>query len=104
MVSGRRGCEGCSDESAVYFINIKPLIGGGACGYVVEGEHFPAFRARSGSGGRATGRQRRSSTYPRAFLVNLFRRAVAEALMLALHVVKLQPGANADLGFGHSRI
>jgi len=29
-------------------------------GLVGEGEHFPAFRARSGSGGSAAGRQRRS--------------------------------------------
>ena len=36
----------------------------GACGYVGKGEHFLAFRARSGSGGSAAGRQRRSSTYP----------------------------------------
>jgi hypothetical protein len=35
---------------------------------VGEGEHFLAFRARSGSGGRAAGRQRRSSTYPQAEL------------------------------------
>src|SRR5690348_18327136 len=76
----------------------------GACGYVGEGEHFPAFRARSGGGGSAAGRQRRSSTYPQAFLVNLPRRAIAEALVLALGVVKLQPRANAGLGFGHCRI
>ena len=53
-----------------------------ACGYVGEGEHFLAFRARSGSGGSAAGRQRRSSTYPQAFLVNLPRCAIAEALVL----------------------
>src|SRR4051794_20015295 len=76
----------------------------GACGYVGEGEHFPAFRACSGSGGRAAGRQRRSSTYPQAFLVNLPRRAITQALVLALRVVKVQPGANAGLGFGHCRI
>src|SRR5437660_10590687 len=76
----------------------------GACGYVGEGEHFPAFRARSGSGGSAAGRQRRSSTYPLAFLVNLPRCAIAEALVLAFRVVKFQPGANTGLGFGHSRI
>src|SRR5438270_10608467 len=76
----------------------------GACGYVGEGEHFPAFRARSGSGGSAAGRQRRSSTYPQAFLVNLPRRAITQALVLALRVVKFQPAANAGLGFGHCRI
>src|SRR5947209_11739142 len=75
-----------------------------ACGYVGEGEHFPAFRARSGSGGSAAGRQRRSSTYPQALLVNLPRRAIAEALVLALLIVEVEPGANAGLGFAHSRI
>src|SRR5437660_6912875 len=76
----------------------------GACGYVGEGEHFPAFRARSGSGGSAAGRQRRSSTYPQAFLVNLPRCTIAEALVLALCIVKVQPGANTGLGFDHPRI
>src|ERR1700736_3589373 len=52
----------------------------------------------------AAGRQRRSSTYPQAFLVNLPRCAIAEALVLALRVVEVQPGANAGLGFGHIRI
>src|SRR6185437_7314966 len=80
------------------------MIDGGACGYVGEGEHFPAFRARSGSGGSAAGRQRRSSTYPQAFLVNLARCAIAQALVLTLLVVEVQPGANAGLGFGHCRI
>src|SRR5246127_3696316 len=79
-------------------------VGGGACGYVGEGEHFPVFRARSGSGGSAAGRHRRSSTYPQAFLVNLPRRAITQALVLALGVVKLQPGANAGPGFGDTRI
>src|SRR5438552_16682702 len=76
----------------------------GACGYVGEGEHFPAFRAGSGSGGSAAGRRSRSSTYPQAFLVNLPRCTIAEALVLALGVVKVQPSANTGLGFGHSRI
>ena len=86
------------------FINIKSFVGCGACGYVGEGEHFPAFRARSGSGGSAAGRQRRSSIYLQAFLVNLPRCAIAEALVLALCVVKVQPGANTGVGFGHPRI
>src|SRR3984893_7871021 len=34
-------------------INIKAFVGCGACGYVGEGEHFPAFRARSGGGKRS---------------------------------------------------
>ena len=38
----------------------------GACGYVGEGEHFPAFRGCSGSGGSGAGRRSRSSTYPQA--------------------------------------
>src|SRR5205814_9978657 len=75
-----------------------------ACGYVGEGEHFPAFRARSGSGGSAAGRQRRSSTYPQAFLVNLSRRAIAEALVLALFVVEVEPGANTSLRLDYIRI
>src|SRR5205823_10449338 len=93
----------CSD-STFDLINIKSLIGRGACGHVGEGEHFPAFRARSGSGGSAAGRQRRSSTYPQAFLVNLSRRAIAEALVLALLIVEIEPTANAGFGLGHTRI
>src|SRR5438105_12105704 len=76
----------------------------GACGYVGEGEHCPAFRAGSGSGGSAAGRRSRSSTYPQAFLVNLPRRAVAEALMRALVIVEAEPCANAGLGLGDRRI
>src|SRR6516165_265316 len=92
-------CFGSQAEPRVFFPLIAIfLVGGGACGDVGEGEHFPAFRACSGSGGSAAGRQSRSSTYPRAFLVNLPRRAIAEALVLALRVVKVQPGANAGLG------
>ena len=58
-------------------------------------------RARE-SGGSAAGRQSRSSTYPQAFLVNLTRCAIAEALVLALDVVKVQPGADTGLGGGHA--
>src|SRR5215471_17873037 len=83
---------------------LKSIVGGGACGYVGEGEHFPAFRAGSGSGGSAAGRQRRSSTYPQALLVDLPRRAITQTLMLALCVVKVQPDANTGLSFGDSRI
>ena len=50
------------------------------------------------------GRQRRSSIYPWAFLVDLSRRAITQALVLAVGVVKVQPGANTGLGFGDSRI
>src|SRR3954447_404570 len=45
----------------------------------------PSELARRGS---AAGRQRRSSTYPQAFLVNLPRCAIAEALVLAFRVVQ----------------
>src|SRR5262245_17429565 len=76
------------------------LVDCSACGHVGEGEHFPAFRAGSGSGGSVAGRQRRSSTYPQAVLVNLPWGAIAEALVLALVVVKVQPGANTDPGLG----
>ena len=69
--SDRRGCDGWLDEAAVYLVNMKSMVGDIACGYVVEGEHFPAFRAGSGSGGSAAGRKRRSSTYPQTLLVNL---------------------------------
>src|SRR5262249_40221188 len=62
------------------------------------------FQARLGSGGSAAGRQSRSSTYPQAFLVNLARRAVTEALVRALCVVKVEPRANAGLGLGHRRM
>src|SRR5262249_50005533 len=85
------------------FISSKFIVGG-TCGYVGEGEHFPAFRAGSASGGSAAGRQRRLSTYPQAFLVNLSRRAIAEALVLALVIVEIEPSANASLGFGDCRI
>src|SRR6202040_773930 len=102
--SGRSERDGWFGEPIVHFINIKSFIGCGACGYVGEGEHFPAFRAGSGSGGSAAGRQRRSSTYPQALLVNLPRRAIAEALVLALVIVEAEPGADAGLGLGHRRI
>src|SRR5215471_16077603 len=52
-----------------------------------------------GAGKGAAGRQRRSSTYPQAFLVNLSRRAIAETLVLALVIVEIEPSANASLGF-----
>src|SRR5438128_8353964 len=67
-----------------------------AVGMWGEGEHLPAFRAGSGSGGSAAGRQSRSSTYPPALcFVHLPRRAIAMALMLALLVVENQPSPDA---------
>ena len=68
--------------SLLHLINIKCFVGCGACGYVGEGERFPAFRAGSGGGGSGAGRQSRSSIYPKAF----------------------EPGADASLGLGHCRI
>jgi hypothetical protein len=41
---------------------------------------------------------------PQAFLVNLPRRAITEALVLALLVVEAEPSADAGLGFAHGRI
>src|SRR3954447_18773091 len=76
----------------------NPSVGRGACGDVGEGEHYLAFRAGSGSGGSTAGRQRRSSTCPQAFLVDLPRRAITQALVLTLRVVKIEPGANTGPG------
>src|SRR5215470_13534543 len=86
------------------FINIKSVVGGGACGDVGEGEYFPASRASSESGGSAAGRRRRSSIYPQAFLVHLPRRAITEALVLTLLIVKTEPGADAGPGLGDGGI
>src|ERR1700694_2997477 len=73
----------------------------GAASYGGEGEHFPAFRACSGSGGGGAGRLWRSSTSPRALcLAGLARRVIAQALVLALLVVKAEPGGKAGLGLG----
>jgi hypothetical protein len=96
--------DGWFEESTLHLIDIKSFVGCGACGYVGEGEHFPACRVCSGSGGSGAGRQSRSSTYPQAFLVNLPRRAIAEALVLALLIVKAEPGTDANLGLGDRRI
>src|ERR1700730_14119862 len=102
--SGRSERDGWFGEPIVHSINIKSFIGCGACGYVGEGEHFPAFRACSGSGGSAAVRQSRSSTYPQSFLIDLPRRAVTKALMLAFVVVEAEPGANPRLGLGNALI
>src|SRR5207302_10581691 len=96
--SDRGDRDGWFDDCTFHFINIKSFVGCGACGYVGEGEHFPAFRAGSGGGGSAAGRQSRSSTYPQAFIVNLPRRAIAEALVLTLLIVEIEPGANPGFG------
>src|SRR6202011_1301755 len=95
---------GSGRSSTVHLIDIKSLVGCGTCGYVGEGEHFPTCRACSGSGGSGAGRQSRSSTYPQAFLVNLPRRAVSEALVLSLLIVEAEPGADAGPGLGDRRI
>ena len=53
----------------------------------------------------AAGRRSRSSTYPGAFcFVGLARRAIAQALVLALLVIKVEPGADAGLGLGDADI
>ena len=52
----------------------------------------------SSSGAITAGADR--STYPQAFLVDLPRRAIAEALVLALLIVEAKPGADAGLGLG----
>src|SRR5260370_42363776 len=100
-VGSDRGCrDDLCEASTLFLINIKFFAGCGACGYVGEGQHFPAFRACSGSGGSGACRQRRSSTYPQTLLVNGPRRAITEALMLELVGVEAEPGANAGPRFG----
>src|SRR5260221_1112641 len=96
--------DGWCDESTFRIVDINSFAGCSACGYVGEGEHFPAFRAGSGSGGSTAGRRSRSSTYPQAFLVNSSRCAIAEALVLTLIIVEADPGANAGFRLGHRRI
>src|SRR5262249_54311901 len=61
---------------------------------------------RWGWGGEgASGRRSRSSTYPPAFcFVGLTRSAIAQALVLALLVIKTEPGADAGLGLGDTGI
>ena len=83
---------------------INPCVGGCACGDVDESERFPAFRAGSGSGGSAAGRQSRSSTYPQAFLVDLPRRSVGVALMLPFFVVEAPPSTDPGLRLGDAGI
>src|SRR5438309_6918170 len=71
-------------------VKINPMVGGCAGGNVGEG---------------AAGRRSRSSTYPRAFcFVGLARCAIAQALVLALLVIKAEPGADAGLGLGDTGI
>src|SRR6202040_3807163 len=76
--------------SAFPLVNINPVVGGCAGGDVGEG---------------AAGRRSRSSPYPPAFcFVGLTRRAIAQALVLALLVIKAEPGADAGLGLGDTGI
>src|SRR5215471_16739700 len=86
-----RACRNAHDiASAFPLVNINPVVGGCAGGDVGEG---------------AAGRRSRSSTYPRAFcFVGLTRRAIAQALVLALLIIKAEPGADADLGLGDTGI
>ena len=46
--SDRRGCDGWVDESAIYLINIKSLIGGCACGDVGIGAWLDFYTMKSG--------------------------------------------------------
>ena len=71
-------------------VNINPVVSGCAGGDVGEG---------------GAGRRSRSSTYPRAFyFVDLARRAIAQALVLPLLVIEVEPGADAGLGLGDAGI
>src|SRR5262249_9162301 len=73
-----RACRNAHDiASAFPLVNINPVVGGCAGGDVGEG---------------AAGRRSRSSTYPRAFcFVGLTRRAIAQALVLTLLIIKAEP-------------
>ena len=82
----------------------NPLLAAVLVGMWAKASISPPFRAWSGGGGSAAGRQRRSSTYPQAFLVNLPRRAITEALVLALVIVETEPGADAGSSLGDCRI
>ena len=46
-------CWSKSDSNRQYGVTRSTSVGCDARGYVGEGEHFPAFRGRSGSGGSA---------------------------------------------------
>jgi hypothetical protein len=98
------GATGSTNLSFTSSIHCCSWCRGSLWGCVGEGEHFPAFQGSSGSGGSTAGRQRRSSTCPQAFLVDLPWCAITQALVLTLRVVKIEPGANTSPGFGHSRI
>src|SRR5712691_1296259 len=104
MASDRAQADGrvAQATSCIIMIKVHCCCAGGDVG---EGEHFPAFRAGSGSGGGAAGRQSRSSTYPPALcFVHLPRRAIAMALMLALLVVENQPSLDAGFSLGDAAI
>src|SRR6516165_4917926 len=65
---------------------------------------IPRFPSSLGKRGKPAGRQRRSSTYPQALFVNLPRRPITKALVLALLVVENEPAANASPGLAYRRI
>src|SRR5271155_6021890 len=56
------------------------------------------------AGGSAAGRKRRSSRYPGTLLVNLPRRSITEALVLAFLIVEVEPGANTRPSLGNTGI
>ena len=88
--SDRARRDGHGIASVFLLVNINPVVGGCAGGNVGEG---------------AAGRRSRSSTYPRGFcFVGLARRAIPQALVLALLVIKAEPGADAGLGLGDAGI
>src|SRR5216683_2302217 len=88
--SDRARRDGHGIASVFLLVNINPVVGGCAGGDVGEG---------------AAGRRSRSSTYPPAFcFVGLARRAIAQALVLALLVIEAEPGADAGLGLGDAGI
>ncbi len=72
--SDRTERDGHGIASLFLLVNINPVVGGFAGGDLGEG---------------AAGRQSRSSTYPRALcFVDLARRTIAQALVLALLVIQ----------------
>jgi hypothetical protein len=100
---GRGEGDGWLDELAIYLISIKSCVGCGACGCVSESEHsLPSELARE------TGKRSRSAKpvvqISTVLLVNLARRAIAEAPSPTLLLVEAEPVAEGGLGVGHRLI
>jgi len=98
--SDRRYRDGWSDGSILYLINIKFFAGCGALGMWAKASISPLFELA-----REAGKRGRSVTpivhISTALLVDLPRRAVAEALVLALLVIEVEP-ANRSASFTSS--